>query len=122
MFLNPIWSMLLLAVCITVYVAYMRPRLKAHFAETYVQFDSAWAKAWYVATKFKKTVTLLVGLFLTALPDLLVQIAPVDFSKFLPERFAGIADLTGPLILFLVAIMRGIEAANAATNDHKTGG
>jgi hypothetical protein len=122
MFLNPIWSFMLIALAAGVYAGYVRPRLRAMMPNLYADFDSAWARAWAIVTKFKKTFAVIAGIVITALPDILVQFTPLDFSKFLPEGHGHWAAIVGPTITAIVLIMRGIEAANAAKDASKTGG
>lgn len=89
MFANPIWSVLLLVIPIAVYVFIIRPRLKASFLDVYAGLDSFWARVWARTYAFRTFWIAALGAFLAALPDILVQIAPLDFSGLLPRPWGG---------------------------------
>lgn len=106
MFLNPIWSLLLLAGVIAGYVFYVRPRLHALFTKTFDEFDSFWSQLWERIKAFRDSTIAAVGAVLAALPDLLVQIAPLDFSSILPQAWGvKVAAVVG----LLIAVCRIID-------------
>jgi len=84
MFLNPIWSLLLLCVPVAVYVFIIRPRLEKKFTELYGHIDSFWGRIWARTYAFRTFAIASAGALLTAAPDLLVQVSSFDFS-FLPQ-------------------------------------
>lgn len=89
MFANPIWSILLLIAPFVVYWFVIRPRLKARFTEIYSGIDSFWARVWARTYAFRTFFIAAFGAFLAAAPDILVRIAPLDFSSFLPQPWGG---------------------------------
>lgn len=105
MFANPIWSLLLLAAPILLYVFVIRPRLKSRFTELYADIDKFWERWWARLYAFRTYLIASGGAVLVALPDLLVQVAPLDFS-WLPQPWAGFVS---PVCLFIVAIMKAFE-------------
>lgn len=84
MFAHWIWSLLILAAPIVIYIFIIRPRLQARFTELYADIDSFWGRLWARTYAFRTFVLASVTAFATALPDLLVQISSLDFS-FLPQ-------------------------------------
>ena len=105
MFANPIWSVLLLAAPIAVYWFIIRPRLQTRFTDLYAHIDGFWARLWARLYAFRTFMVASGGAVLVALPDLLVQIAPLDFS-FLPQPWAGFVS---PACLIAVALMKAFE-------------
>lgn len=105
MFANPIWSVLLLAAPIALYWFVIRPRLETRFMDLYQHLDSFWARVWARLHAFRTFVIASLGAVLVALPDLLVQVAPLDFS-WLPQPWAAFVS---PACLFLVAVMKAFE-------------
>ena len=85
MFANPIWSLLLLAAPVAVYWLIIRPRLKIRFTELYGHIDSFWGRVWARLYAFRTFWIATAGAVITAAPDILVQIAPLDFSGILPR-------------------------------------
>lgn len=106
MFANPLWSLLLLALPIALYWAVIRPRLKAKFTELYADLDSFWARLWARTYAFRTFWIGVVGVLATALPDLLVLIAPVDFSGVLPQPWPA---YTGPITSAAIVLMKAFE-------------
>lgn len=106
MFLNPIWSVLLLCVPIAIYWFIIRPRLHAKLTELRANVDSFWGRWLARAYAFRTQVVASLGLLLAAAPDLLVAIAPFDFSPWIGERWAGLVGL-GTTIT--IAVMKAFE-------------
>ena len=106
MFANPIWSLLLLAAPIALYWFVIRPRLHARFVDLYAGLDSFWARAWARTYAFRTFWIATLGAVITAAPDLLVQIAPLDFSPFLPQPWPA---YTGPATAMAIALMKAFE-------------
>ncbi len=79
MFLNPLWSVLLLCFPVAVYCLIIRPRLKAKLGAIYK------GRFFALLYAFRTFVIAVFTTIITALPDILVQIAPIDFSPFLPQ-------------------------------------
>lgn len=106
MFANPIWSLLLLCAPVALYVFVIRPRLRARFTEIYADLDSFWARVWARTYAFRTFWIFVGGCIATALPDLLVQIAPLDFSPFLPQPWPA---YTGPATTAAITLMKAFE-------------
>lgn len=85
MFANPLWSLLLIAAPILLYVFVIRPRLKTGMTKIYSRLDSFWARVWARLYAFRTFWIATTAAILTAAPDILVQIAPLDFSGILPQ-------------------------------------
>jgi len=105
MFANPIWSVLILCVPVLIYWFVIRPRLKAQFTDLYSHIDSFWARWAARLYAFRTFAIAAWAALMVAMPDLLVQIAPMDFS-FLPQPWAGYVS---PAALFLIALMKAFE-------------
>lgn len=106
MFANPIWSLLLLAVPVLVYRFIISPRLRMRFGEIYTHIDSFWGRVWTRLYAFRTFFISTLGILLTALPDLLVAIAPLDFSAVLPQPW-GL--YVGTFIAITIALMKAFE-------------
>lgn len=106
MFANPIWSLLLLAAPVALYWLVIRPRLQARFTELYADIDSFWARVWARTYAFRTFWLGVLGVVATAAPDLLVIIAPVDFSGILPQPWPA---YTGPATSALIVLMKAFE-------------
>ena len=102
MFLNPIWSVLIV-LAVVVYVYFIRPRLKARFAERYANIDGFFAKLWARIYEFHTPIVTAIGGLLIAAPDLLVQVSSMDFSGFLPQPWAGYVS---PFCLMIIALIK----------------
>ncbi len=105
MFANPLWSLLLLALPVALYFFVIRPRLKVNFTDLYADIDTLWGRVWARIYAFRTLVIAALGAVLTAIPDLLVKIAPLDFS-WLPQPWAAYVS---PVALFAVAVMKAFE-------------
>lgn len=112
MFANPIWSALLLIVPILVYRFIISPRLKMRFTELYGDVDSFWARVRARLYALRTFWVGVAGVLLTAAPDLLVLIAPVDFSPFLPQPWPS---YTGPATSALIVLMKAFETTPGQT-------
>lgn len=106
MFANPIWSALILCAPLAVYWFIIRPRLRARFIDLYSHLDSFWARVWARLYAFRTLWVATAGALATAAPDLLVLIAPVDFSPFLPQPWPA---YTGPATSAVILIMKAFE-------------
>lgn len=106
MFANPIWSFLLLLAPVALYWFVIRPRLKAKFTDLYDQIDSFWGRVWARTYAFRTFWIATLGAIVTALPDILVVIAPLDFSPFLPQPWAA---YTGPATTIAITLMKAFE-------------
>lgn len=106
MFANPIWSILILCAPIALYWFVIRPRLEARFTDLYSHLDSFWARVWARIYAFRTFWIGLVGAIATAAPDILVQVAPLDFSPFLPQPWAA---YTGPATSIAIVLMKAFE-------------
>lgn len=105
MFAHPIWSILILCVPVLIYWFIIRPRLKARLTDLYSNLDSFWERLAARVYAFRTFVVAAWAALLVAMPDLLVQIAPLDFS-FLPQPWAGYVS---PVALMLIAVMKAFE-------------
>jgi len=101
MFANPIWSLLLLAAPVVVYVFIIRPRLQVRFTDLYSHVDSFWARLLARTYAFRSFVVASGGAVLVALPDLLVQVSYLDFS-FLPQPWPMYVSIATTLALALI--------------------
>lgn len=106
MFANPIWSLLLLLAPAALYWLVIRPRLRARFTDLYSRIDSFWGRVWARTYAFRTFWIGVAGAIITAAPDLLVQIAPIDFSPFLPQPWPA---YTGPITSAIIVIMKAFE-------------
>lgn len=102
MFANPFWSLLLLAAPIALYWFVIRPRLETRFLDLYSGLDGFWERVWARTYKFRTFWIAVFWAVATALPDILVQIAPLDFSSFLPQPWAA---YTGPGCAICITLM-----------------
>jgi len=106
MFAHWIWSLLLLAAPLALYWLVIRPRLKARFVDLYAGLDSFWDRVWARAYAFRTFWIATAGAILTAAPDLLVLIAPLDFSGVLPQPWPA---FTGPATSAVIVLMKAFE-------------
>lgn len=106
MFLNPIWSILLLLVPVAVYWLVIRPRLKARFTEIYAGLDSFWARVWARLYAFRTFWIAVAGAVVAAAPDILVALAPLDFSEILPRPW-GL--WVGTFVAVAIPLMKAFE-------------
>lgn len=106
MFAHWIWSVLLLAAPVALYWFVIRPRLKAKFTELYADIDSFWGRVWARTYAFRTFWIATFGAVVTALPDLLVLIAPIDFSGILPQPWPA---FTGPATSAAIVLMKAFE-------------
>ena len=106
MFADPLWSLLLLAVPILIYRLIISPRLRVRFTETYAHLDSLWDRIKARLYAFRTFWIGLAGIVVTAAPDLLVLIAPIDFSPFLPQPWPA---YTGPITSAIIVLMKAFE-------------
>lgn len=112
MFAPVIWSVLLLIAPIPVYRFIIRPRLQSKLTDLYADIDSFWGRVW---TRFNALATFWVataGAVLTAIPDILVQIAPLDFSPWLPQPWAA---YTGPACAIIITLIRAFKTLPGET-------
>jgi hypothetical protein len=110
MFANPIWSFLLLASPFAVYFLIIRPRLKASLPEVFENIDGRWAKVWAFLKRFQTLVVYAAGALLLAAPDILVTVAPVDFSDVLPRPWAA---YVGPGCMALNFLLKALSTTPA---------
>ena len=101
MFLHPVWSLLLLIIPILIYWFIIRPRLQAKLTEIYADLDSFWSRLWARIYAFRTFVIATIGVIVTALPDLLVQISSADFS-FLPQPWPMWVSISTTLSITLM--------------------
>ena len=106
MFANPIWSILLIAAMVAIYWLIIRPRLKAKLTELRADVDSFWGRMFARIYAFRTYCVATLGILLAALPDILVAIAPLDFSPYIGERWGAIVGL-GTTIT--IAVMKAME-------------
>lgn len=105
MFENPLWSLLLLALLVIMYLL-IRPMLRREFAAVYEDVDGFWAKVWVYVRKFHTWVITAISVILIAAPDLLVRVSGLDFSSILPQPWAGFVS---PIALGLIAILKAVD-------------
>lgn len=98
MFANPIWSVLLLVAVFALYWFVIRP--KAPILEKAKDVDGFFARWWTRIVAYRSYVAGMVGALLVALPDILVAIAPFDFSPFIGPEWAK--KVGSVLALFLL--------------------
>lgn len=106
MFLHWFWSLVLLASPVALYWFVIRPRLQARFTDLYADIDSFWARAWEYTYRFRTFWLGTFGAVMAALPDLLVQIAPLDFSSILPQPWGG---WVAGIVFILTVVMKAFE-------------
>lgn len=93
MFLPWYWSALLLLVPVLIYVFIIRPRLEAKLTELYADIDSFWGRLKARLYAFRTQVVAAVGILLAAAPDILVAVAPLDFSPYIGQDYAKLVGL-----------------------------
>lgn len=99
MFLNPLWSVLLLAAVVGLYVFVIRPRLKARFVDLYVNVDGFWSRLAARLWAFRSYVATVIAALALALPDIAVAVSPLDLSGIIGERYAPM--VTAALAIYL---------------------
>lgn len=105
-------SVLVLIAPIAVYWFVIRPRLKARFTEIYADLDSFWSRVWARTYAFRTFFIATLGAVAAAAPDLLVAVAPLDFSEILPQPW-GLYVGTG--IAITIALLKAFETAPGET-------
>ena len=105
MFLHPLVSIALLCVPILVYWFIIRPRLHSRFIDLYAHLDSFWARVWARTYAFRTFWISVFTTVITAAPDLLVRLAPLDFS-FLPQPWPA---YTATFFTVAVTLMKAFE-------------
>lgn len=88
MFLNPIWSILLIVAVIALYVFVIRPRLQAKFTELYTDIESFWGRLLARLYAFRSYFATVLATVLIALPDIAVALTPLDFSGLIGPNYA----------------------------------
>lgn len=106
MFANPLWSVLLLLLPIALYFGVIKPRLKAGLTTIYADAGSMRQRVWARAYAFRTFWIATTGVVVTAAPDILVQVAPLDFSPWLPQPWPA---YTGPACTATIALMKALE-------------
>lgn len=106
MFANPIWSVLLLAAPVALYWFVIRPRLQSKFTEIYADLDSFWARLWARIYAFRTFWLATVTAVITAAPDILSSIAPLDFTGVLPQPWPA---YTSAGCTIAVTLMKAFE-------------
>lgn len=98
MFANPIWSVLLLVGIFALYWFVIRP--KAPILEKAKHVDGFFERWTTRIIAYRSYVAGLIGALLVALPDILVAVAPFDFSPFIGPEWAK--KVGSVLALFLL--------------------
>src|SRR5687768_13991378 len=106
MFANPFWSLLLLAVPVAIWFLVIRPRLGERLTQVYADAGSLWQRIKARAYAFRTFWIGVLGVLVTAAPDLLVLAGPLDFSPFLPQPWPA---YTGPATSALIVLMKAFE-------------
>lgn len=106
MFAHPLWSVALLCAPFAIYWLVIRPRLKAKFTDIYADLDSFWARVWARTYAFRTFWVATLGAVVTALPDILATIAPLDFTGILPQPWPA---YTGPATTVAITLMKAFE-------------
>ena len=112
MFANPFWSVLLIVAMIVLYRFVISPRLGMRFTETYADIESFWGRTKARLWAFRTFWIACAGAFVTALPDLLVLVAPIDFSPWLPQPWPA---YTGPITTGVITLMKAFETKQGNT-------
>lgn len=106
MFAHVFWSVLLIAAPVALYWLVIRPRLKARLVDVYAGLDSFWARVWARTYAFRTFWLATATAVVTALPDLLVAVAPLDFSGILPRPWPA---YTTAIFTVVVTLMKAFE-------------
>lgn len=106
MFLNPIWSVLLLVAVASLYVFVIRPRLAVAFTETYTHIDGWWARQFARLYGFRSFAATAFACLMIALPDIAVAIMPIDLTWLVGPKWA-------PVIVGLLASYLAVNRAFA---------
>lgn len=100
MYLHPIWSLLLLASVAGLYFGIIRPRLQSKFLDLYADIDNFWERWLARLIAFRSYAATILAAVLIAGPDIAVQLAPVDLSGVIGEKWAKL--IAALLTVFLV--------------------
>lgn len=103
---NLFLSLVVLTAPAALYFIVIRPRLKANFTDLYANLDSWESRLWARIWAFRTPVVAAIGALIAALPDILVKIAPIDFSTILPQPW-GL--WVGTSVGILIPIMKAFE-------------
>ena len=106
MFANPLWSVALMLAPFVLYWLVIRPRLQERFLNLYSDLNSFWCRVRARLYAFRTFWIATAGALVTALPDLLVLVTPLDFSPFLPQPWPA---YTGPATTAIITIMKAFE-------------
>lgn len=106
MFANPIWSILLLCAPVALYWFVIRPRLQARFTDLYTNVDTLLGRIWARIWAFRTPVIGAIGAIVAAAPDIIVKLAPVDFSTILPQPW-GL--WVGTSVGIIIPVMKAFE-------------
>lgn len=112
MFANPVWSLLLLVAPIALYWFVIRPRLRMKLTALYAHIDSFWGRVWARTYAFRTFWIATLGAVVTAAPDILATIAPVDFTGILPQPWPA---YTGPATTIAITLMKAFETTPKET-------
>lgn len=106
MFANVFWSLLLLAAPIALYWFVIRPKLETRFVDLYSDLDGFWERVWARLYKLRTFWIATFTAVMTAAPDILVKLAPLDFSPFLPQPWPM---YTSTFFTIAVTLMKAFE-------------
>lgn len=109
---NIFLSLLVLGAPVALYFFVIRPRLKAKFTDLYTDIDSFWGRVWARVWAFRTPVIGTIGALVAAAPDILVKLAPVDFSTILPQPW-GL--YVGTTVGIIIPIMKAFETTPGQT-------
>lgn len=98
MFLNPLFSLLVLVFAAAVYFLIRWKHRKPLLDNNDHVQDWKW-RWWARIVAFRSWVAACIAAVLLAAPDLIVAIAPIDFSPFIGENYARL--VSGALAAFL---------------------
>lgn len=88
MFLNPLWSVAILLGLAALYWFVIRPKLKVSFSETYLNIDNWFVRQWTRIVAFRSWVATLLAGLMVSLPDILANVAGIDFTGIIGESYA----------------------------------
>ena len=107
-----LFSILILAAPIAIYIWIIRPRLRARFVDTYAHLDSFWGRSWARIKAFRTWIIGGVGLYASELPALLETFNAIDLTSLPPYWQSTVRVLT--IVAIMVSRAYSTTPANAS--------
>lgn len=88
MYINPIWSVILIVGVIAVWFVVIKPRLGVPLSETYQHVGGWWSRVWARIVAFRSYFASLFAALMIGLPDIAVALTPIDLSGIVGHWWA----------------------------------